>query len=352
MAQRLFIHATNVHQGGGRALLNALLGNLPNGLDLKLSLDARLPLPDHLPTGIEIKPVVPTITERFKAERWLADKVEAGDLVLCFGNLPPLFKLPGRVLLFLQNRYLIENAKLREHGLKSGIRIRVERLWLKSKIRNVDEVIVQTPTMKKLVEAWDANKVKINLLPFMAVTENYQRATTAPKKSDSTQCDFLYVASGDAHKNHRLLVEAWCLLAEEGLFPSLRLTVDSRQFGDLTAWISRQTEKYRLKIENLENLEHEGVMQQYRQAGALIFPSTMESFGLPLIEARQAGLPILASELDFVRDLLDPDQSFDPGSAFSIARAVKRFSGITEEALPLLDAVGFFEMILKQGEAR
>jgi glycosyltransferase involved in cell wall biosynthesis len=64
----------------------------------------------------------------------------------------------------------------------------------------------------------------------------------------------------------------------------------------------------------------------------------MESFGLPLIEARQAGLPILASELDYVRDIVDPEESFDPFSARSIVRAVTRFMGVEQAALPLGNA--------------
>ncbi len=57
---------------------------------------------------------------------------------------------------------------------------------------------------------------------------------------------------------------------------------------------------------------------------ALIFPSKTESLGLPLIEAASAGLPIIASELDFVRDVCVPNETFDPYSSTSISRAVKR----------------------------
>jgi hypothetical protein len=59
---------------------------------------------------------------------------------------------------------------------------------------------------------------------------------------------------------------------------------------------------------------------------------------------------VLASELDYVRDVLDPEQAFDPESAVSIARAVKRFMGIEEPALPLLDAGGFMKQILIRSE--
>ena len=106
--------------------------------------------------------------------------------------------------------------------------------------------------------------------------------------------------------------------------------------------------QYRLKVENSGNLPLKQMKRLYAQAGALIYPSTFESFGLPLIEARQAGLVVLASELDYVRDVLDPDETFDPGSAVSIARAVKRFLGIEEPSLPLQSATGFWKQLLEK----
>jgi glycosyltransferase involved in cell wall biosynthesis len=98
------------------------------------------------------------------------------------------------------------------------------------------------------------------------------------------------------------------------------------------------------------SLSHGDVLKLYKDMGALIYPSTFESFGLPLIEARQAGLPVLASELDYVRDVIDPEQSFDPYSATSIARAVKRFMAVDELLLPLLDAKGFLDKIISRND--
>ena len=96
------------------------------------------------------------------------------------------------------------------------------------------------------------------------------------------------------------------------------------------------------------NLKQDQISLLYDRASALIYPSTFESLGIPLIEANQAGLPILASELDYVRDVLDPDQTFDPNSDISVARAVKRYLGIAEEPLPLQDANGFMDYILSK----
>jgi glycosyltransferase involved in cell wall biosynthesis len=101
-----------------------------------------------------------------------------------------------------------------------------------------------------------------------------------------------------------------------------------------------------LRLINLGSQPHEQIIHLYTQVQALIYPSTFESFGLPLIEARQAGLAILAAELDFVRDVVDPEQVFDPQSHVSIARAVRRFLGEPAQALPLLSAEEFMTRIL------
>ena len=347
MSGRLIIHATNVHQGGGRALLGKLLRVIPVSSRAFLLLDNRMPIPDDLADGLRLKQVEPTVSERFKAERWLANNVRADDLVLCFGNLPPLFKLRGHVVVFLQNRYLIDNVSLDSFSIKIRLRLSIERLWLSSRISNADEFIVQTVTMKSLLEAKTRGKVSVRVLPFIMELGGYGRKIVQAKmKKKRRNCEFLYVASGEPHKNHERTIEAWRLLAEEGLFPSLRLTLDEMVFSDLCREIEGMRQQYGLQVVNMGKLTHAEILALYKDVDALIFPSTLESFGLPLIEARQASLPVIASELDYVRDILDPEQSFDPYSSISIARAVKRFLEVDEFQLPLLDAKGFLDQLL------
>lgn len=153
MSRRLFVHATNVHQGGGHSLLSSILNALPKGMQSVCSLDNRMRLPAGMAQDVQIKRVAPTLMRRFQAERWLANNVAAGDVVLCFGNLPPLFKLRGHVVVFVQNRYLVDEVKLVDFPLKTRLRMKVERLWLSARMVNVDELVVQTPSMKNLLES-------------------------------------------------------------------------------------------------------------------------------------------------------------------------------------------------------
>ena len=347
MSKKIIIHATNVHNGGGAALLKPLLQvEIFRKLKMVAQLDIRMEIPNGAANRLSIKRVGPSLFQRIWAEWWLARHVKVEDKVLCFGNLPPIFKLAGRVQVFLQNRYLIDNVSLYDFPLKIRIRLWVERLWLSGRMANVDAFIVQTPSMQRLLVARTKGKIPVHVLPFMATPANYVRRSGKYGATRNSQIDFVYVASGEPHKNHLMLVSAWCLLAEEQLYPSLNLTLDRQIFTDLCTWIEQQIAQHQLKISNKGDLPREAVTQLYGRVNAMIYPSTFESFGLPLIEARQAGLPILASELDFVRDVIDPEESFDPKSPLSIARAVKRFMLKAEQPLPLQNAEDFLKHII------
>lgn len=341
MSGRLFIQASNIHQGGGGVLLDALIRVKGGACETVVLLDSRMPLPQNLSKNYVIRKVPPKVVARLGAERWLAANVRADDVVLCMGNLPPMFRLAGRTLAFIQNRYLIEKLDLATFPARVRFRIMMERLWLSSRSGNVDEFIVQTFTMKRLAKEKFGESVPVRVLPFLPERNDDDRQ--AAQSWQAT--DFVYAATGEPHKNHRRLIEAWRILAEEGHFPSLTLTLSEERFPVLCAEIGRLTERYGLKVRNVGELSYPAMKALYGEARATIYPSTFESFGLPLIEARQAGLPVLAPERDYVRDLINPEQTFDPESPVSIARAVKRFNGIDEHPLQLLDAASFLARI-------
>lgn len=349
-AGKLYVHAINIHQGGGRFLLGSIIQSMGGSATTVYLLDSRMAMPEGMSESTAIKRVPPSIWERMKAESWLARNTMAEDTVLCFGNLPPLFKLRARTLVFVQNRYLIDDVGLAGFPVWVRLRLSIERLWLSALMTHADGIVVQTPTMKRLMVNRSAGRIPVRVLPFVAEPKGYLRRAAQPLLRNDKEYDFVYVATGEPHKNQRCLLEAWCLLAKEGLFPSLCLTLDATRFSSLCNDIEVLKQHHRISVTNVGELTHQDVLALYRKATAAIYPSTFESFGLPLLEARQAGLPVLASEMDYVRDVLDPEQTFDPDSALSIARAVKRFMGEEEPALPLLDAKGFLDRLSDQGE--
>lgn len=344
---KLVVFAINVHQGGGAVLLNTLLSAVSKyDLSCVTFLDKRLNFSEKISERIQLHRIAPTIFHRLRAEQALKDCLNDNDVVLCFGNLPPVYKLNARTILFVQNRYLIDNISLKHFNIKTRLRIVCERVWLKLFSKNIDTIIVQTPGMQTSVSNYLGRHATI--LPFAEIQNSYSRTIPESINTEITKnYDFIYVASGEPHKNHKKLVEAWQIMAAEGLYPVLCLTLSETSNNELLMWINSLVQKYELKIVNVGNVTKEAVDELYQQSKALIYPSTSESFGLPLIEARNANLPIVASELDYVRDVLDPEETFEPSSPKSIARAVKRFLGYEENFLPVVDAKDFLNFCLK-----
>jgi glycosyltransferase involved in cell wall biosynthesis len=321
------IYAINVHSGGGKTLLDELINGIDKPGEYCLFLNERYKLKADPSQFSGILVFKNNLLSRLLAELKLFFIQSTKNKVLYFGNLPPLIKPSGFISVYLQNRYLIDFVVLDGFSWKTKIRIWLERAIFFIQSRNVDQFFVQTRTMKNLLITHIGNSKPVKILPFSQLKNtresDFSRGNIASDKFSS----FVYPASGEPHKNHVNLIAAWIELANDGIFPKLYLTLDELLFPDLVTWISEKIQFHRLNIVNMGILDTHGLHVLYDQVDALIFTSYFESFGLPLLEAKTFGLPILAPELDFVRDIVSPIETFDPMSKVSISRAVMRFMG-------------------------
>ncbi len=349
MIRRLVLYAPNGHIGGGLVLLRALLTTWPlSGIELIAFLDTRardeLPLPD----GCSVYWVAATAASRLKAEFDLRRQAcDGGSVLLCFHGLPPMLPNKAKIIVFQQNRNHLGLNALSVFSWRTGLRLFIERLIGRCFRRRVMTYIVQTATMKRELIAWYQRGGSFQPMPNVKVLPFMDYLTSTPEQSSSGPCyDFLYVADGEAHKNHRTLLDAWSLLAKEGLRPTLALTLSPKD-ECLKAEVASVIREHNLAIVDLGNMPHRQALALYKSTRALIFPSTSESFGLPLIEASRMGVSILAGELDYVRDVCIPCETFNPNSSVSIARAVKRFLGEIEVPIaPLSPAVFWKELLI------
>lgn len=74
----------------------------------------------------------------------------------------------------------------------------------------------------------------------------------------------------------------------------------------------------------------------YEHAACLAYPSREEGFGIPLLDAALAGIPVACSDLDVFHEVLGDDATwFDPDDAESVAQALAR---ATAPGAPRADA--------------
>jgi len=120
----------------------------------------------------------------------------------------------------------------------------------------------------------------------------------------------LYPARPWRHKNHGRLFEAFARLRSER--PQLRLVLTGEgDFGTLPAGV-----EVRGRVSRAE------LVQLYRSAAALVFPSLYEGFGMPVLEAMACGCPVACSRAAALPEIAGgAARLFDPRDAGEIAAA-------------------------------
>lgn len=326
----MLIVAYNIHAGGGKTLLLALLNNLPKSLDFILYADSRLENElKNLNLNIYIKYIQKSLFSRLKAEYNIWATARHGDITLMFGGLPPIIKNKSYVYLFLQNLINIKNTPLNGYPWNIYLRIIFERLWLRLFVDNCNIIIVQTLHVKSaLINKFFPPK-RILVMPFAEVcnADTFDKPAEILNNVNSESFSFIYPASYEPHKNHKVLLKAWDLLLTESITPKLFLTLHDADFKRLLDVIPSCK---KANVFNLGVIRHDLLLSIYKKYSCLIFPSKYESFGLPLLEATHFKLPIIAPELDYVRELCFPVETFNPTSPLSLACSVKRFMEISQ----------------------
>ncbi len=170
------------------------------------------------------------------------------------------------------------------------------------------------------------------------VLGNAVSSSFSPGKAGEFSEDYpslLCVGSMDPRKNLNRLVSAWLELKAAGRLPDkARLKLIGGTNPKNFASFARTEDT---SIEWLGRVDDETLIRHYREAGAFIYPSYYEGFGLPPLEAMACGCPVLISREASLPevggpafDVSDPDSTgaaiyFDPFSEEAIGEAILHF---------------------------
>lgn len=208
----------------------------------------------------------------------------------------------------VEARYLPRLTKLAERTIKTATSLIVMSEAVRCELGEIDP---SAPSRAAVVRpARDA-------LPHLTEGE----AEFLLRDSDVRPPFVLFVGTIEPRKNLDRLLDAWPTVSVE--LGAATLVVAGRP-----GWAGASTVD-RLRTTTMVRWLSPGdrlLAALYKSAEALVLPSLYEGYGLPLIEAADAGLPIACSDIPVFREVAVPEsvEFFDPHDVDDMAAAVVR----------------------------
>ena len=231
-------------------------------------------------------------------------------------NVPPPIKLDVNVTIYFHNDLLLEplvsNLKFKFRMLNL-----IKKHYILKNNKTDYSWIVQTKLMKSKVEkSLNIKSNKISILPIFNVEDNY---IGNKEKINSCMCQ--------TFQNIKIILIFLKLLLMQAYLEDrveLHLTIDESICGIFLC-------KYKIarKPSNYYHgeLNHNDLTKLYASSEYFIFPSLNESFGLPWLN--QSAWDVIASELEYVKQVIRPSLTFNPNLVKSISKSI--ISAVCEE---------------------
>lgn len=189
-------------------------------------------------------------------------------------------------------------------------------------IRKNDYVIVQQNCMRREFERLFSIKNVIIAHPEIKLPL-VSPATT----KDSGRYDFFYPSFPRVFKNIEVICEAAQDLYDKGMSNfNVILTIN----GTETRYSRYIYNRYKRNpcIRFVGRQSRENIIEFYKTADCMIFPSKLESWGVPITEFKAFKKPILAADLEYAHETVgdyDKVKFFDPDNAAELSYLMQEF---------------------------
>jgi glycosyltransferase involved in cell wall biosynthesis len=215
---------------------------------------------------------------------------------------------------------------------------------LKQAAKNAKKIIaVSQATKNEIIDHLKINEHKIEVT-YEGVDRQIANSLVPDKLQNKKY--FLYVGNAYPHKNLNRLLQAYKTLKQNVY---LVLVVKKDYFYER---LKRKANDLNLseRVIFLHDIKDGELSGLYRKAIALVFPSLMEGFGLPVLEAMANNCLVLASDIPSLKEIcLDSAIYFNPHDIQDIAEKMNEaclggYSGKKENALERSKSFSFEKM--------
>lgn len=154
--------------------------------------------------------------------------------------------------------------------------------WIYLPIKIADASVCITPTTLKRIEKYYLSP-KLLSITHHSVSENF----SDKHKTFNGKCPVILQVGTEPHKNLESTLKAL-----KGI--PCKLVV----LKTMTEAQKRMAEALGIMYENKTNLSYEEVIKTYDKSDMVVFPSSFEGLGLPILEAQASGKPVITTNLE------------------------------------------------------
>lgn len=242
----------------------------------------------------------------------LARQFDGNEPLLVLGDLPLRCRAPQTVLVHTPN--LLRPA--RRNWTVGGLKYAIARALFRFNAPYAQAFIVQTVWMRDaLASSYPAIADRIHVIaqPVPAWLLAAKLQTRTVRGNQHPKLRLIYPSAWYPHKNHRLLADIAAEGAGDWPVETLQLTIpQDKNPAPALNW-----------VKCCGFLAPDAMIEAYQTVDGMLFLSTDESYGFPLVEAMVVGLPIVCPDLPYARVLCgDGALYFDPMSADSLHTAM------------------------------
>ena len=248
-------------------------------------------------------------------------KKEKCDAVLSLTNYAIPVKISQSLLLHWPYAVYPENEIWQNMSSLNLLKRKVRLFKLKYLLPYSNKLIVQTEVMKKRARMHLVPKKQIDVITssvgFLGDNINQSLLTQIEKLREEGNKVFLCINEYYEHKNLEILIPLAKKIQESGLKIKFITTIEKDIF---------KTRFHNVDdvVVNVERVSRTETKSLFKACDALFFPSLLETFGIPLVEAQDVGLPIYVADLDYAKTVCgDNAIFFNPSNVKDIFRKIQ-----------------------------